>query len=306
MHGGSRPFFQDLLFSLSVTDSEKEAFERLHQGLPPESTLDMGELPASIPVNFKHCDESELDGFTEIAALRRVQMTVDPKHIKLHFNALAELGESLDTDLTHHTVVTVEDVTLGGFAMSPMVLYDGSGSVCGMFDNLLHCPIPAGAVNFERKVKIPGLDAVASMPKRLYNFQIKLMQGERLASCSHFYLDLRPDEEKATNPTPGTPLLAEVSATPSASMSMSLSPSITASESVSPSPSPSLDERMLSSLRAEMTKLYAMVRDSMPKGNPQTQGTEATPVITPQESPAAVVTTEESGTVPTINIVPNL
>jgi hypothetical protein len=100
--------------------------------------------------------------------------------------------------------------------------------------------------------------------KRLYNFQIKLMQGERLASCSHFYLDLRPDEEKATNPTPGTPLLAEVSATPSASMSMSLSPSITASESVSPSPSPSLDERMLSSLRAEMTKLYAMVRDVSP------------------------------------------
>lgn len=203
-HGGSRPFFESITSALS--EAEKSAFSRLSQGILPDSGLSVDDTPppTNVPLYYKTCDSPEVEGLgTSLMQLDTMSVSLDPRHIKMRVDIEGNLRESLSSNLVHHTVVTVDDVSVAGFEMSPMVLYDKTGSVCDMFDSVLGCPLNKGTMHIAKKVKIPGLDAVTSLPRRLYNAQVKLLEGDALVSCMHLFLDLRSEEERKAKPLTG-------------------------------------------------------------------------------------------------------
>eukprot|EP00300_Choanocystis_sp_HF-7_P003496 c12676_g1_i1.p1 GENE.c12676_g1_i1~~c12676_g1_i1.p1 ORF type:complete len:2014 (+),score=463.34 c12676_g1_i1:423-6044(+) len=129
-------------------------------------------------------------------------------------NMTANFLAAIHENFTHHTVVSVNDVTFGGFALSPMVLFDKTGPVCELYDNFLGCPIQKGPLNLARKIKIPGLDAISSLPKRLYDAKIVLSDDSTLVTCVHLLLDMRPSADQLASPVTGVTVIAPVTDAP--------------------------------------------------------------------------------------------
>ncbi len=128
------------------------------------------------------------------------------------------LPQSLQTNPTpfflassvSYSQVSVIDVTFAGFAMSPMVLFDKAGPVCDAHDIFLGCPIPNRHLNLSREIKIPRLDDISSLPKRLHNAKVVLSDDKSLVPCVHLFLDMSPTADQLASPVPGVMVLEPV------------------------------------------------------------------------------------------------
>jgi len=134
------------------------AFERISKGLVPDAMLSVDEdTPSHMPIYMKQCESNELEaGGEALMQLETAQLTLDPKHIKLKMDLHANFLESLPPSITHHTVVSVEGVAMGGYEMAPMVLFDKSGSVCELFDNVLSAPLRKDTWMLPKRSKFLG------------------------------------------------------------------------------------------------------------------------------------------------------